>query len=280
MEKENTEQEPTFTETDTVIISDVHLGSDVSRADVVLAILKTMRFKRLILLGDMFDDLNFKRLKRRQWKLLSHVRKLSKPGRGVEVVWIKGNHDEQVFELVSCMLGVEGYNDYEFQFQGKRCLARHGHQFDKFLSDNPVISKIAATIYLMVQKYDTPTFRFSRSLKRWSKGWLRNSHRVANRALNHAAHHGFDMIFCGHTHQTLEAHRDGVSYYNTGCWTDIPCSMVTMDETHGIRRLTILGDASDYQVTPAEGNVFDFDKKQEPGLLPNPGEATEPQFIT
>src|SRR5437763_8547420 len=45
---------------DTIIISDLHLGSEVSRAPAALKMLKSASFNRLILLGDIFSDLNFR----------------------------------------------------------------------------------------------------------------------------------------------------------------------------------------------------------------------------
>ena len=79
---------------DTVIISDLHLGSEVSRAKAALRMLKENTFSRLILLGDIFCDLNFRRLKKEHWRFLSYIRKLSNPKRNVEVIWVEGNHDE------------------------------------------------------------------------------------------------------------------------------------------------------------------------------------------
>jgi UDP-2,3-diacylglucosamine pyrophosphatase LpxH len=75
---------------DTVILSDLHLGSEVSRAKAALQMLKATSFRRLILLGDIFCDLNFRRLKKEHWHFLSYIRKLSNPKRGVEVVWVEG----------------------------------------------------------------------------------------------------------------------------------------------------------------------------------------------
>ena len=86
---------------DTLILSDVHLGSEISRASDGLALLRSMRFRRLILLGDMFNDLNFRRLKKEHWEFLSHIRKLSNPKRNVEVVWVEGNHDLGLSNLMS-----------------------------------------------------------------------------------------------------------------------------------------------------------------------------------
>ena len=46
----------------TLILSDLHLGAETSRAREATQVLKNSRFRRLILLGDIFADLNFARL--------------------------------------------------------------------------------------------------------------------------------------------------------------------------------------------------------------------------
>src|SRR6202008_5193282 len=85
---------------DTLILSDVHLGAEVSRARAATSMLKQNSFRRLILLGDIFADLNFGRLKKEHWKFLSAIRKLSNPKRNVEVVWGEGNHDNGLTHLI------------------------------------------------------------------------------------------------------------------------------------------------------------------------------------
>ncbi|MGH8007679.1 MAG: hypothetical protein ACREQ3_11795, partial [Candidatus Binatia bacterium] len=66
-------------EVDTLLVSDVHLGSDLSRPPALLSILKQHAFKRLILLGDILDDLNLSRLQRHDWELLRYIRALCAP---------------------------------------------------------------------------------------------------------------------------------------------------------------------------------------------------------
>ena len=78
---------------DTLILSDLHLGSEISRAAEALQLLRNSSFQRLILLGDIFCDLDFSRLKKEHWNFLSYIRKLSNPKRKTEVVWVEGNHD-------------------------------------------------------------------------------------------------------------------------------------------------------------------------------------------
>jgi UDP-2,3-diacylglucosamine pyrophosphatase LpxH len=45
------------------IISDLHLGSDVCRADNILEFLYYLETENLILNGDIFDNMDFRRLK-------------------------------------------------------------------------------------------------------------------------------------------------------------------------------------------------------------------------
>src|SRR5882724_3244157 len=66
---------------DTLILSDLHLGSEISRAAEALQLLRNSSFQRLILLGDIFCDLDFSRLKKEHWNFLSYIRKLSNPKR-------------------------------------------------------------------------------------------------------------------------------------------------------------------------------------------------------
>src|SRR5437899_11446463 len=119
---------------DTIIVSDLHLGSEVSRAPAALKMLKSASFNRLILLGDIFSDLNFRRLKKEHWQFLGHIRKLSNPKREVEVVWVEGNHDWGLTEVMSHLVGVRVYREYARDCAGLKHLAWHALQSDRFVS--------------------------------------------------------------------------------------------------------------------------------------------------
>jgi UDP-2,3-diacylglucosamine pyrophosphatase LpxH len=222
------------TRVETIIVSDVHLGSEVSRARDLLSVLEGYRFSRLILLGDIFSDLNFKRLKREHWELLSYIRKLSNPKRKVEVVWVEGNHDKGLSEVMSHLVGVDVLQEYEWEFASKKYLAIHGHQFDRFLVDNQVLSDLGSSIFHWIQKCDTGRQRFSRCIDRLNTSWLRMTPRVASGALTLASTRQADYVFCGHTHAALERESDGIRYFNTGCWTQSPASYITVDQ-RGVR---------------------------------------------
>jgi metallophosphoesterase superfamily enzyme len=97
---------------DTLILSDVHLGAEMSRARDANRMLKENSFRRLILLGDIFADLNFGRLKKEHWQFLGTIRKLSNPKRNVEVVWVEGNHDHGLTDIMSHLVGVKVFQEY------------------------------------------------------------------------------------------------------------------------------------------------------------------------
>ena len=218
-------------EIDTLIISDVHLGSEISRARDALLLLKSTSFRRLILLGDIFNDLNFRRLKKEHWQFLSYIRKLSNPKRNVEVVWVEGNHDLGLSDLMSHLVGVPVYQHYVWEYRGLRYLAVHGHQFDRFISKNFLLSRVGEAIFLWIQKLDANKKSFSRYLDRLNTRWLRLSDKVEHGALVYAAHHDASRVFCGHTHIPMSSERDGVRYFNSGSWIGEQCTYVAVGES-------------------------------------------------
>jgi UDP-2,3-diacylglucosamine pyrophosphatase LpxH len=215
---------------DTVILSDLHLGSEVCRAKAALEMLQRISFRRLILLGDIFCDLNFRRLKKDHWQFLSYIRKLSNPKRGVEVVWVEGNHDYGLSEVMSHLVGIKVYQEYEWCFGGIRHLAVHGHQFDRFVINNRLISNLFTSIHEKLQKLSFGKKRIVSFLERFDTVWLRLSDKVATGALTHAQHRNVHRIFCGHTHEALSASRGLIEYFNTGSWTQLTATYITVDE--------------------------------------------------
>jgi UDP-2,3-diacylglucosamine pyrophosphatase LpxH len=218
---------------DTVIVSDVHLGTDLSRADVLIRTLKESVFRRLILLGDILDDVNFARLPRSHWAFLSYLRTLCAAGSGIEVVWVEGNHDHLLSRVTRSFLGLPIHKRYQWVYEGRTVLAMHGHQFDTFISHHPFITEIACVFYSSLQRLDVEQHRLSRFLKRTSKTWLRMSEHVARRAAQYAERRGADYIICGHTHQALSRTFGKIGYRNAGCWTDRPATFITVGD-HGV----------------------------------------------
>jgi UDP-2,3-diacylglucosamine pyrophosphatase LpxH len=216
----------------TLILSDLHLGADTSHAREATRLLKETRFQRLILLGDIFADLNFARLTKDHWKFLGCIRKLSNPKRNVEIVWVEGNHDHGLANIMSHLVGVRVYQRYIWNYRGLRHIAIHGHQFDGFQVNRLTLSRLGTSLYLQLQKLDFKSKPIARLIDRLNTRWLRMSPKVSSGALTYARHHRADRIFCGHTHEAIHVAQDGIHYYNSGGWVDSRLTYLTIDE-HG-----------------------------------------------
>jgi UDP-2,3-diacylglucosamine pyrophosphatase LpxH len=214
----------------TLILSDLHLGAETSHAREATRVLKENRFQRLILLGDIFADLNFARLTKEHWKFLGLIRKLSNPKRNIEVVWVEGNHDHGLTDIMSHLVGIRVYQHYTWDYRGLRHIAIHGHQFDGFQVDRIRLSQFGTSLYLLLQKLDFKSKPIARMIDRLNTRWLRMSPKVAAGALNYARNHRADRIFCGHTHEALHQEKDGIQYYNAGGWVDSRLTYLTIDE--------------------------------------------------
>ena len=149
----------------TIIISDIHLGSKLSRVNSLLQFLTNVDFDRLIINGDIFDSINMRRLHKKHWHLLSVLRKLTSDNKKTEVIWIRGNHDGYS-DLLTQLLGITVYDEYLFEWNSKKVLVMHGDVFDVFTSKYPLISEIADIIYKLSIYFDPTHMRVSKWLKR------------------------------------------------------------------------------------------------------------------
>jgi UDP-2,3-diacylglucosamine pyrophosphatase LpxH len=214
---------------DVVILSDLHLGSEIARANEALDLLNSLRFRRLILLGDIFCDLNFKRLNEDHWQFLSYIRNLSSPDRGVEVIWVEGNHDCGLTKVMSHLVGIPVFKEYAWESAGVKNLAIHGHQFDSFVVKNhSLLSGLANTLYLSIQKLNSKGQAIARFVDRLNTQWQRLTSKVAKGALDYASSCGATRVFCGHTHEAVISANNGVIYYNAGAWTNCRPSYITI----------------------------------------------------
>jgi len=214
---------------ETVIISDLHLGSKVCRAEELLLFLETVRFKRLIINGDVFDSINMKRLNRHHWKVLSILRLLTDHENGIDVIWLRGNHDGYA-DLISQLLGIQFYVEYELEWNSQKVLVFHGDIFDKFVSEYPLLTDFADGLYRMSVYLNPTTKRIGRWLKRNSKTFLRNTEKVREGAISFANHRHAGTVICGHTHHVEDAIVEGIRYLNPGSWTDSPTHFVGITE--------------------------------------------------
>ncbi len=147
---------------------------------------------------------------------------------------------------MSHLVGVRVYREYAWEFSGLRHLAMHGHQFDRFVSSNRVVSTFLSAVHLGLQKISFGKKRLIAFLERFDTAYLRLSEKVARGALTHARSKNAQRVFCGHTHEALSLKRDGVEYYNSGSWTQEVPTYIAIDH-QGVR-------VSEYR-TPSEEHL-------------------------
>jgi UDP-2,3-diacylglucosamine pyrophosphatase LpxH len=212
---------------DCLVISDLHLGSLVCQAKLLEEFLEwaVLHTRELVINGDIFDDLNFKRLTKRHFACLKIIRKNSDRD-DFRLVWVRGNHDGPA-DIVSHIVGVELLDEYVHDNGKVRLLILHGDQFDTFITDYGLLTEIGCGIYYYIQKW--MPHRASRWVRRITKRWQRNSQLILERATAYAKERGFRYVTCGHTHLPLTAELNGVTYLNSGTWTEAPpCPFVAV----------------------------------------------------
>ena len=210
-----------------LVVSDIHLGSPVSKVKSLAKVLKNEKYNHLILNGDVFDSKNIHRYKKGHWNILSLLRKISKKKK---VTFIIGNHDLKSKNIIK-ILGLEFVERLELTINNKKMLFIHFHQFDPFIFKHPWITDLAEQIYYFFQSIDRSR-KFSRWLKRTSKSFLKIKTNIRDKALNYIKDKDYDAIFGGHIHfaESFKCSDTGKEYHNSGSFCDEPCHYLLIDK--------------------------------------------------
>jgi UDP-2,3-diacylglucosamine pyrophosphatase LpxH len=213
---------------DAVVVSDIHLGSYNCQARNVCLLLERLLTgelptARLILNGDVFDSLDFRRLNGDQGKVLSLLRRLANR---IDVLCLCGNHDGSA-EILAHLLGVTVRDEYILESGSERILLLHGHVFDDFLDKHPYLTWLADQVYAFLQWLDR-SHRLARRAKHSSKTFLRCAQRIEEEAVERARRMDCTIVCCGHTHSAVTNVERPIAYFNGGCWTELPCTYLTV----------------------------------------------------
>jgi UDP-2,3-diacylglucosamine pyrophosphatase LpxH len=248
---------------DGLVMSDLHLGATSSQVRHIQEFLENIPItRRLVLNGDVLENTEH-RLTKHHWRVLSLLRKLSDQ---LELIWVIGNHDRDA-DAIAHLIGASFVPRYQFSSGGKQVLCVHGHGWDNFLTDHPLITIVADWIYLWLQMVNR---RLAVRVKRRSKTFLRSVEKVRVRALDHGKQNRLDLVVCGHTHHAEAP--VGVPaagrplYVNTGCWTDHVCHYWTIKDgvtqLHEIKADTV---SAAVLVDPPE---FEFARREALSIMP------------
>lgn len=222
-----------------VIISDIHLRSENCQAKLLLNTLRDYDYQTLIINGDLIEDDKVHpdnvKMNWQQFQFIEYLReRLRKKNTTKKIIRIGGNHDFSGNDFINQILGIETLLEYRWELNGKRFCVIHGHQFDRFVFKNPILSKLISNIALFLQKIDSRKQHLTRLIDRFHTKWFRLTEIVANDALEFARDEGIDIIICGHTHEGMQrvSREKGIviEYWNSGDWTGHKCSFITIDE--------------------------------------------------
>ncbi len=218
----------------TVFVSDVHLGYRGCQAERLLEFLTGIDVEQLVLLGDILD---IQSLRRSFFWPASHqavlTRILALARSGTRIVYVPGNHDEELRELCGAQfMGVEVRRDFIHETaDGRRFLVVHGDEFDGAVQFSGALKHFGEWMYDVMLWLGASVQAVRRrfglghwSLATWVKQRVPDARRYIERFEHAAAHaarrHGLDGIICGHIHLPALRVVDGIEYCNDGDWVE------------------------------------------------------------
>lgn len=228
----------------TLFISDIHLGTRTSQAELLLDFLKHTEADTIYLVGDIVD---FWRIKRGAVWPQTHndvlQKLLRKARKGTRIIFIPGNHDEGIRDYAGMHFGgVEIERQAEHvTADGRRYVVLHGDEYDVIVRYARWLALLGDRGYEFALWCNRPLnfIRRRLGLGYWSlSAYLK--HRV-KRAANfigafeanlaeEARRREVDGIICGHIHHAASRMIDGVHYINTGDWVE-SCTAVGETES-------------------------------------------------
>jgi UDP-2,3-diacylglucosamine pyrophosphatase LpxH len=215
----------------TIWISDLHIGSTQCQADVLLDFLKNNDSEKLYLVGDIID---FWSLSKKMYWPKTHntiIQKLLRKARqGTHIIYIPGNHDENVREYNSYVFGdiVVKNSDIHTTAQGKHFLIVHGDEYDMVARHHKWLAKLGSVGYDWLIEIN----RFLRLLRRviglqshfslaaFVKFKVKNVVQFMSDYEQSIVYtlkdQNLNGVICGHIHHAEIKNIEGFLYVNTG----------------------------------------------------------------
>jgi UDP-2,3-diacylglucosamine pyrophosphatase LpxH len=206
-----------------LFISDVHLGSKGSNAEMVLDLLKQYQPEYLFLVGDIIDGWLLKRRFRWPQSHTNVLRKImSYSKNGTKVIYIPGNHDEFLREYGEFSFGnIEIHNEYVWN----NTFITHGDLYDgvvklKWLG---VLGSIGYDMAISIDR-KLKKLGMKRSLSKFLKDKVKEAVKFITQfeveLTRQAKKHHCTSVICGHIHHPEDRDIDGIRYLNCGDWIE------------------------------------------------------------
>ena len=224
-----------------VVLSDLHLGMNDCKPKRILNFLDTIKTDLLILNGDIIDIDAMRRGSKWKDKHMKVLIKLLDISRNTEVIYIRGNHDNEVKDLYSSMLGnIKFMDEYIYESNNKKYIVFHGDKIDvttkyKLLTQIGSIGyDVALRINTWYNKYrewtKQPYYSISKVIKENFKKALSFINDFEENACNYAKTIHCNGVICGHIHIPSIKVIDDIEYYNSGDWVENFTALVLTSE--------------------------------------------------
>ncbi len=225
----------------TIILSDLHLGTKGCKADQIIEFLQNHHARTIILNGDIIDGWALNRGSKWKKKHTKIINLLLEKSKTSDIIWIRGNHDEFIQEFIGTNFGhIEIKEDYVFNtkvwvendvYRNENYYIFHGDVVDVFISKYKWLSKIGSIgydfalwlnrVYNTYRKWrNLPYISISQKIKSKVKAATNYINDFETTALSMAHKKGCNGVICGHIHQPEDIIIDGKRYLNSGDWIE------------------------------------------------------------
>ncbi len=258
------------------VISDVHLATLASKAKPLLQYLKSIQPQTLVLNGDIIDSWRFSRnyFPKAHLKVIRQLVKMIE--KGVQIVYITGNHDDVFRKFNNTRLGnFSIVNQLELNQANQKVWIFHGDVFDHIIHHSPWLAKFGAAAYGLLTVFNKMVNRVLRAfggadmiLYKSMKDRILKEKRVLTnfeKAIGRAAlSKNVDLVICGHTHipvdKTISSENGQIRYINCGDWVEHFSAAECLDGNWSLNYFK--SEAEDEDIESPTDELYIPDKKQ------------------
>jgi UDP-2,3-diacylglucosamine pyrophosphatase LpxH len=258
-------------------ISDIHLGTRGSQAELLLNFLRQTESKYLYLVGDIVDNW---RLKRTWYWPQAHndvIQKiLRKARKGTRVVYVPGNHDETFRDFCNHRFGMVAVlrEAIHRTADGRKFVVLHGDAFDGIVLYARWLAFLGDRAYTLALQLNTwfnaarrrlgmPYWSLSAFLKHKVKGAVQYVSNFEHAVVKAARDRGVDGVICGHIHIAEMREIDGILYCNDGDWVESCTALVE----HLDGRMEVIHWTDLSRMSVSDGKQCTSQSSRTPGTL-------------
>ncbi len=228
----------------TVILSDIHLGTPDCKIDEVNHFLQHVHCKKLILNGDIIDGWQLVRSGKWTQAHARFVRLVLKKieKRDTEVIYLRGNHDDILASFLP--LDFDRFQireDYIHETPQGRYLVLHGDVFDTITRNFVFLAHLGDWGYRLLLKINRlynawrswrgrEYYSLSKAIKARVKSAVSHVSSFEQHLVRLAREKDCTGIICGHIHTAANKMLRGVHYLNSGDWVESLTAIVEHDD--------------------------------------------------